>query len=57
MTKEDLFFCYDFSLKNKMKAKGIKYITTAISNDQRRFWLFFRTESVNQTIQEHIKQQ
>ncbi len=56
MTKEDLFFCYDFSLKNKMRDKGIKYITTAISNDQRRFWLYFRTEQVTQTIKEHVNQ-
>lgn len=57
MTKENLFFCYDFSLKNKLKSQGIKYIVTAISNSERRFWLFWRTKQVNQIIAEHVKQQ
>ncbi|MBT2736146.1 hypothetical protein [Bacillus sp. ISL-7] len=54
--KNMLFFCYDFSLKNKLKANGIKFITTAISNDERRFWLFWRTEEVNVIMQQHINQ-
>lgn len=55
-SKNMLFFCYDFALKNKLKQKGIKFITTAISNDQRRFWLYFRTEEVNKIINDYIKQ-
>ena len=55
-SKNMLFFCYDFALKNKLKSHGIKFITTAISNDQRRFWLYFRTEQVNLIINDYIKQ-
>ncbi|MEH7346005.1 hypothetical protein V7122_19365 [Bacillus sp. JJ1532] len=56
LNKNMLFFCYDFSLKNKLKANGIKFITTAVSNDNKRFWLYFRTEQVNSVIQQHVKQ-
>jgi hypothetical protein len=51
-----LFFCYDFALKNRLKENNIPFITTAISNDQRRFWLYFRDEKVNQIINNYIKQ-
>lgn len=56
LNKNILFFCYDLALKNKLKGKGIRFITTAVSNDQRRFWLYFRTDEVNEVIREHIKQ-
>lgn len=56
LTKDLLFFCYDFSLKNRLKANGIRFITTAVSNDNKRFWLYFRTDEVNSVIQQHVKQ-
>lgn len=56
LNKNMLFFCYDLALKNRLKANGIKFITTAISNDQRRFWLYFRTDEVNEVIGQHVKQ-
>ncbi|MBS4191211.1 hypothetical protein KHA94_13565 [Bacillus sp. FJAT-49705] len=56
LTKDHLFFCYDFSLQRKLKANGVRFVTTAISNDQKRFWLYFRTEQVNEVIQQHVKQ-
>ncbi|CEG31422.1 hypothetical protein [Peribacillus simplex] len=55
-SKDMLFFCYDFLLQKKLKESNIKFITTAISNDQKRFWLYFRTEDVNAVIKQHIKQ-
>lgn len=56
LTKDLLFFCYDLSLQRKLKANGIRFVATAISNDNKRFWLYFRTDEVNQMIQQHIKQ-
>lgn len=55
-SKKMLFFCYDFALKNKLKENNIKFITTAISNDQRRFWLYFRTDELNKIVNNYIKQ-
>lgn len=55
-SKDMLFFCYDFLLQKRLKARNIKFITTAISNDQKRFWLYFRTDEVNTVIKQHIKQ-
>lgn len=40
-SKNMLFFCYDFGLKNKLKENGIKFITTAISNDQKKILVIF----------------
>lgn len=54
MQKSDLFFCYDFSLRNKFSEKGIRYVTTAISNNQKRFWLYIRTPEINEIIKEHL---
>lgn len=51
MTKSDLFFCYDVALHRRLQEKGIKYITSAISNYNRRFWLYFRTEEVEKEIE------
>ncbi len=56
LSKNMLFFCYDFALKDRLKSHGIKFITTAISNDQKRFWLYFRTDEVNKIINDYIKQ-
>ncbi len=56
LTKDKLFFCYDFSLQRKLKQKGIRFVCTAISNDQRRFWLYFRTPAVNEVVKQHINQ-
>jgi hypothetical protein len=53
MSKSDFFFCYDFGLQKKIKENGIPYITTAISNNGRRFWLFERTDTVNILIKEY----
>lgn len=55
-SKKMLFFCYDLALKNKLKEHNIKFIVTAISNDGKRFWLYFRTDEVNNIINQHIKQ-
>ncbi|MDC2866531.1 hypothetical protein [Bacillus sp. BP-3] len=49
-------FCYDFALNNKLKNNGIPFITTAVSNDQKRFWLFWRTDEVNLIIKQYINQ-
>jgi hypothetical protein len=54
--KNMLFFCYDLALKNKLRSNDIKFITTAISNDGKRFWLFWRTDDVNTIIKQHVKQ-
>jgi hypothetical protein len=54
--KNMLFFCYDLALKNRLKGEGIKFITTAITNDNKRFWLFWRTDEVTQIIEQHGKQ-
>lgn len=55
MTKSDLFFCYDLSLQRKLKERGIKFICTAITNDEKRFWLYFRTEEVKRVLKGHMK--
>lgn len=54
--KNMLFFCYDLALKNKLRSNDIKFITTAISNDGKRFWLYWRTDDVNEIIGQHVKQ-
>ncbi|WP_342045146.1 hypothetical protein [Bacillus sp. OTU530] len=56
LNKNMLFFCYDLALKNKLKANNISFICTAISNDGRRFWQYFRTDEVNEIIKQHVKQ-
>ncbi|MFK9119117.1 hypothetical protein ACJEBK_19855 [Peribacillus frigoritolerans] len=55
-SKDMLFFCYDLALQRKLKQKNIKFITTAITNDSRRFYLYWRDERVNAVIKQHIKQ-
>lgn len=52
--KNMLFFCYDLALKNKLKANGIKFIVTALTNDNKRFWLYWREEA-NAVIEQHVK--
>lgn len=56
LSKNMLFFCYDFALQRKLKEHGVRFITTAISNNQKRFWLYFRTDEVNKIINDYIKQ-
>jgi hypothetical protein len=51
--KNMLFFCYDLALKNRLKGQGIKFITTAITNDNKRFWLFWKTDEVTRIIEQH----
>lgn len=51
--KSILFFCYSVSLHRKLKQAGIRFVTEAISKDNRTFWLYFRTEEVKKIIREH----
>lgn len=53
-TKKDLFFCYDLGLKNILKENDVPYITTALTNSNKRFWLYFRNEKVNEIIKQYI---
>ncbi len=55
--KSILFFCYNVSLHRKLNQAGIRFITEAISKDNRTFWLYFRTEEVRKVIGEHNKSQ
>lgn len=52
--KNMLFFCYDLALHRTLKDKGITFITSAISNKNQRFWLYWRTPEVNQTIDSYF---
>ncbi|MEC1155630.1 hypothetical protein [Cytobacillus horneckiae] len=56
-TKKDLFFCYDALLHRKIADKNIEFVTSAISNSNRRFWLYIRTPLVNQIIDEYFKRE
>lgn len=51
--RKDFLFCYDVLLHRKLKSKGIEYITNAISNANQRFWLYYRSEEVNEILKEH----
>lgn len=53
-SKNILFFCYDIALQRKLKEHGVRFITTAITNDGRRFWLYFRTDEVIQIMKEYL---
>lgn len=53
ISKSDLVWIYDFGLKNRIKNEGINYLCTAVSNDQKRFWLFGRSPEVEQVIREY----
>ncbi|MFC4183364.1 hypothetical protein [Saccharococcus thermophilus] len=50
MNKLKYFFCYDLALKRKIDTYGIRYITTAISNKGHRFWLYEKTEELQQIL-------
>lgn len=52
-TKKDLFFCYDFGLKSILKENNVPYITTALSKNNKRFWLYFRDEKINKIIKQY----
>jgi hypothetical protein len=56
LSKKDLFFCYDLGLKNIMRKNNIEYITTALTNNNKRFWLYFRTNEVNELIKQYMGQ-
>lgn len=51
--KKHLFFCYDRSLHIRLKKSNVKFIVTAISNDNKRFWLYWRTEEVKEIIKQN----
>lgn len=50
--KSLLFFCYDRALHIELKEQNISYITTAISNSNKRFWLYWRDDKVNQILKQ-----
>lgn len=53
MDKSKYFFCYDFGLQEMFKHEGVEYITTAISNAGRRFWLYERTPRIEKIIKSY----
>ncbi|KQL54526.1 hypothetical protein AN964_14170 [Heyndrickxia shackletonii] len=57
LSKTDLFFCYDFALQRKLKAKGIRFVFTGLTNSLTRTWIYFRTDEVNEIIKQHVKQE
>jgi hypothetical protein len=55
VTRKDFLFVYDIELHRLMKSKGIEFITSAISNQDRKFWLYFRSPEVIETLEEYIQ--
>ncbi|WP_248892952.1 hypothetical protein [Bacillus methanolicus] len=51
MDKSKYFFCYDLALK-KIERYGIEYITTAISNKGKQFWLYEKSEQLQKVLNE-----
>lgn len=55
--RSDLFFCYDVILHRKLKKENVEYLVSAISNHERRFWLYPMSEEVKSVIDSHSKVQ
>lgn len=57
MDNKQFFFCYDANLSYYLKYhKGFNYITKAINpNSNKIFWLYWRSEKLNQSIKEFFK--
>lgn len=56
VSKRDLLFVYDRVLHTKLKGDGIKFLVTATSNDNRRFWLYPRFDAEKILLQ-HLNNQ
>lgn len=56
VSKSDLLFVYDRILHEKLKEDGIKFLVTATSNDNRRFWLYPRLDAEKILLQ-HLNNQ
>lgn len=54
LKKNDLFFCYDVVLHRELQDKGFEYLTSAISNSNRRFWLYYKSPDVKQIVDQHF---
>lgn len=52
--KEQLLFVYDRALHIQLKEAGFKFFTTAISNDNKRFWLYPRYEATETILKQHL---
>jgi len=55
--RSDLFFCYDVLLHRKLKKENIDYLVSAISNQERRFWLYPLSDRVKNVIELHKQEQ
>jgi hypothetical protein len=54
MDKSQLFFCYDVQLHRTLQGMNIEYLTSAISNSNRRFWLYFRSPEVEKLLKSRV---
>lgn len=55
--RSDLFFCYDVLLHRKLKKANIEYLVSALSNHERRFWLYPLSDRVKSVIEIHKQEQ
>ncbi|MGM9987184.1 MAG: hypothetical protein ACI35O_08145 [Bacillaceae bacterium] len=51
ITKDDLFFCYDVQLHNRLRESGVRYLCACIAaSTNQKFWLYARSEKVEEVL-------